>query len=142
MKLCKLQESICEKWLGSPSKLTPQHIICRRPLEHICPDSDSYEDEDKKKIIRCGQRFVCGVCKKSFSQGGSCARHYEVHLGNTTCQICKAVLASTEMLRNHMVKHAGSIRCEKCNSTFAEHRQLQKHKLMSSCLKAKRNRLK
>jgi formylmethanofuran dehydrogenase subunit E len=46
------------------------------------------------------------------------------------------------MLRNHMVKHAGSIRCEKCNSTFAEHRQLQKHKLMSSCLKAKRNRLK
>jgi len=87
----------------------------------------------KIKIERRGQRFVCGVCKKSFSQRRNCARHCEVHLGNTTCPICKTVLASKEMLTNHMLKHAGKIRCEKCNSTFAGHRKLQRHKLGLKC---------
>jgi protein-arginine kinase activator protein McsA len=93
----------------------------------------------KKKIERRGGQFVCGVCKKSFNHHGNCARHFEVHLGNTTCQICKAVLASKEMLSYHMVKHAGIIRCEKCNQTFSEHRNLQAHKLKAKC---RRNGLK
>jgi hypothetical protein len=97
--------------------------------DYYVPRSSDYESSapEKVHIIKKHDKFICSVCKKSFSHYRTCRSHTHVHLGNTTCHTCGKTFNYRHHLYEHMKVHMAKTKCSKCNKAFSTIHNLMRH---------------
>lgn len=78
-------------------------------------------------VIEANGRFLCGVCKRDYTNKGACVSHMQTHAGQTTCNICGKTYNSMGDLKKHLKVHQGKTVCPICNKICSRISNLNAH---------------
>jgi len=113
---------------------TGKRLKCHVSLAHAsqAPVTLEHEPEYLKYLEKDGDKWTCGLCKKSFPKRIRCVTHLQkTHkLGEKfTCEVCTKPFFNAWNLKQHVKSHSSSRDhvCDLCGNGFTEKSHLKKH---------------
>ncbi|CAG9863237.1 unnamed protein product [Phyllotreta striolata] len=134
----KIKEEIKVKTEETSSNSNNETVI-KEEIEETSSNNEndtsetSTDNETLKKhqnIRIRGIKYLCNICKKTFSQSSSLSRHMAIHgTEKYECNMCEKSFSLMSYLKRHRLHHTGEgkYQCNYCEKRFTQSSSLKNH---------------